>query len=183
MFAAGSSWMLREGCVAFPPRQIKGSRTMSHWRVLERGSSAIRHVLIFAVLAGYVPLAAAEQPSVAWHHDVKHAWQSTQQQGRPLLVFVTTNHCMYCTKMKQGTYANAAVAATINRSFVPLVLDGEAPSPLLKDLAVKAFPATFIISPNAVILDRLDGYVAPDKLMARLAAIQALATAQTDHRD
>jgi len=144
---------------------------------------AIRCVLILALLAGCWPLVAAEPAPVAWHHDVNRAWQSTQQQGRPLLVFVTTNHCMYCTKMKQGTYSNAAVAATINRSFVPLVLDGEAPSPLLKDLAVKAFPATFIISPGAVILDRMDGYVAPDKLMARLAAVQALATAQTDRRD
>ena len=76
-----------------------------------------------------MPLAAAEQPAVVWHHDVKTAWQSTQQQNRPLLVFVTSSHCLYCTKMKQGTYANATVAATINRSFVPLVLDGEAPLP------------------------------------------------------
>jgi protein disulfide-isomerase len=156
---------------------------MSHWRVLELGSSAFRCLIIVALLAVSVSPAKAEQPTVAWQHDVTRAWQSTQQQGRPLLVFVTTSHCMYCTKMKQGTYANAAVAATINRSFVPLVLDGEAPSPLLKDLAVKAFPATFIISPNAVILDRVDGYVAPDKLMARLAAVQALANAQTDRRD
>jgi thioredoxin-related protein len=156
---------------------------MSHWRVPKRGSLAIRGVLVLALFAGCGPLVAAEPASVAWHHDVNRAWQSTQQQGRPLLVFVTTNHCMYCTKMKQGTYSNAAVAATINRSFVPLVLDGEAPSPLLKDLAVKAFPATFIISPGAVILDRMDGYVSPDKLMARLAAVQALATAQTDRRD
>jgi thioredoxin-related protein len=156
---------------------------MSHWRFPRRGFSAIGCVLILVLLAGSMPLAAVEPASIAWHHDVTRAWQSTQQQGRPLLVFVTTNHCMYCTKMKQGTYSNAAVAATINRSFVPLVLDGEAPSPLLKDLAVKAFPATFIISPGAVILDRMDGYVAPDKLMARLAAAQATAAAQTDHRN
>ena len=130
-----------------------------------------------------MPLAAAEQAPVAWHRDVKSAWQSTQQQGRPLLVFVTSSHCLYCTKMKQATYSNPAVAATINRSFVPLVLDGETPSPLLKDLAVKAFPATFIISRDAIILDRMDGYVAPDKLMARLAAIQALATTKADRRD
>ncbi len=122
------------------------------------------------------PLTAAEPAAVAWHHDVKSAWQSTQQQGRPLVVFVTTNHCMYCTKMKNATWSNATVAATINRSFVPLVLDGEAPSPLLGDLAVKAFPVTFIISRDAVILDRMDGYVAPEKLMARLAAIQSAAS-------
>ncbi len=123
-------------------------------------------------------LVAAEAAPIVWHRDVKTAWQSTQQQGRPLLVFVTTEHCMYCTKMKRATYANPTVADTINRSFVPLVLDGENASPLLADLAVKGFPATFIISPGAVILDRLDGYVPPDKLMPRLSAASQPASRQ-----
>ena len=148
MFAPGTSWKPRERCSEFPPSNPR-NREMSPWRLLRRGASAIRSALILALLAGAMPLAAAEQSPVAWHHDVTSAWQSTQRQNRPLLVFVTTSHCLYCTKMKQSTYANATVAATINRAFVPLVLDGEIPSPLLKDLAVKAYPATFIISPSA----------------------------------
>jgi Thioredoxin-like len=145
----------------------------------QRSRSAYTARLLLSIAAlslAQESLSAGEPATVSWHHDVKSAWQSTQQQGRPLVVFVTTNHCMYCTKMKNATWSNATVAATINRSFVPLVLDGEAPSPLLGDLAVKAFPATFIISRDAVILDRMDGFVAPDKLMARLAAIQSAAS-------
>jgi thioredoxin-related protein len=153
------------------------------WRWIQPGLAPSLYTSFALVLLAGTGLLAAETGSVVWHRDVRTAWQSTQQQGRPLLVFVTTEHCMYCTKMKRATYANPKVASTINRSFVPLVLDGEAASPLLKDLAVKGFPATFIISQDAIILDRMDGFVDPEKLMARLAAAQASAAVQPPARD
>ncbi len=113
---------------------------------------------------------AAELGRVAWHTDLQEAWQITQREGRPLLVFVTHDHCAHCVKMSRGTYADLRLAEAINRAFVPLAIDGGGASPLLKELRVAAFPATFIISPQAVVLDRIDGYVTPDVLATRLAA-------------
>jgi hypothetical protein len=118
---------------------------------------------------------AAAKSAIVWHSDVEKAWKTTQQQGRPLLVFVTAKQCAYCVKMKQATFADPNVAAAINRSFVPLVLDGGSNSPLLKDLGVTAYPATFIISGDAVVLDRVNGFVPPETLVKRLAAIQSTA--------
>lgn len=119
------------------------------------------------------PIAAGDEVvRVAWHSDVQNAWQATQQQGQPMLVFVTRDNCFYCTQMKSRTYSDATVAGTIKSSFVPLELDGSGNSPLLKDLKVTAYPTTFVISPKAVILDRIDGYVAPDVLARRLSALR-----------
>jgi thioredoxin-related protein len=123
---------------------------------------------------------AAEKSAIAWHSDVETAWKTTQEQGRPLLVFVTAKQCAYCVKMKQATYADPNVAAAVNRSFVPLVLDGGSNLPLLKELGVTAYPATFIISGDAVVLDRVNGFVPPETLVKRLAAIQS--TAQVNWR-
>lgn len=120
---------------------------------------------------GAVAIEAAEPRQVAWQTDVTQAWQSAQVQGRPLLVFVTTDHCLYCVKMKKGTWNDQRIVAAINAGYVPLVLDGSEPSPLLKDLAVNAFPTTFVISSRAVVLERIDGYVKPEVLAARLAAL------------
>jgi thioredoxin-related protein len=127
-----------------------------------------------------VQVRAADKPSIAWHSDVEKAWKATQDQGRPLLIFVTAKQCAYCVKMKQTTYADPNVAAAVKRSFVPLVLDGDSNSPLLKELGVTAYPATFIISGDAVVLDRVNGYVPPEALVKRLAAIQS--TAQVNWR-
>ncbi len=119
------------------------------------------------------PAALADDAGkVAWHRDVATAWNVTRQNGRPLLVFVTRQDCTYCTQMKLGTYANRSLAGAINQSFVPLVLDGGTNCPLLKELNVTAFPCTFVISPQAVILDRIEGFVAPEVLASRLNAVR-----------
>ena len=115
--------------------------------------------------------AAPEVEKVIWHDDVSVAWQASQSQNRPLLVFVTRADCLPCAKMKVGTYKDRGVAETINRRFVALWLDAARPSPLLKDLAVKAIPATFVISPDAVILQRTEGFISAEQMTARLATI------------
>jgi len=115
---------------------------------------------------------AAEKGRLAWHTDVNEAWKITKKEGRPLLVFVTHDHCVHCVKMKNGTFAEQKVAAAVMKSYVPLAVDGAGKTPLVKDLAVSAYPTTFLISPDAVVLGRIEGYVPPDVLMARLAALK-----------
>lgn len=118
------------------------------------------------MLAARAP--AGDTAQVSWHSDVETAWKTTQEHGKPLLVFVTRDECFYCTQMKEKTYSHSSVAATINGSYVPLVLDGRGSAPLLKELRVAAYPCTFVISPQAVILDRIDGYLAPEAFASRL---------------
>jgi len=119
------------------------------------------------------PQAGQDPNAVAWHDSVDEAWRTTQRDGRPLVVFVTRDNCYYCTQMKDRTYASPAVAARLREEFVPLVLDGRESSPLLKELNVKAYPSTFVISAKAVVLDRIDGYVTPEVMAARLEAVRA----------
>ena len=115
---------------------------------------------------------AVAADSVGWQTDVNQAWKMTQQQDRPLLVFVTSEDCAYCVKMKNSTYADSFVRAQIAACFVPLELNGRDASPLVKDLHVESYPTTFIISPRAVILDRISGYVPPEALAKRLDAFR-----------
>ena len=129
-------------------------------------------VLLLLHVAWFVEaVSAAEQIPVRWFADANEAWRTSQSQGRPLLIFVTRTDCVPCARMKIGTYTDRAVAATINDRFIALTIDAARPSPLLKDLAVNAYPATFVISPEAVILQRIDGFVTPEQMSARLAKI------------
>jgi len=118
------------------------------------------------------PLAAEGAREVAWQKDIAQAWQETQQDGRLLLVFVTRAHCYYCAKMKDGTYASPVVARSVQAAYVPLMLDGADQTPLLRELNVRGYPSTFVISPQAVVLDRIDGYVSPEVLANRLKALR-----------
>lgn len=125
------------------------------------------------VLGCLLPALALAGDRVAWTSDVDEAWKTAQQQGKPLLVLVTSDACPHCDRMKSGTLADADVARAIAGRYVPLALDRRAPSPLLSELAVKSFPALFVISPRAVVLARVDGYLPPDRLRAKLATLPA----------
>jgi hypothetical protein len=126
---------------------------------------------LFIALAAASASAAekGKRADVNWHTDVTQAWKQTQQNRRPLLIFVTHENCTFCMKMKKGTLADGKVTSKIDGGFVPLVIDGAHDCPLLKELNVRAYPATFVVSPDAVIMDRIDGYVTAEVLARRLA--------------
>ena len=124
------------------------------------------------LIAACTPAAADESDTVAWHTRVESAWQTSCAEGRPLLLFVTRDDCRFCTQMKDRTFGTPAVARSINRSFVALVLDGRGGEPLLRELGVKLYPSTFIISPKAIVLARFEGFVAPQQFAGVLARIR-----------
>lgn len=129
-----------------------------------------------------LPCPAVELAPIAWHSDVAQAWQKSQVQQRPLIVYVTRDNCVFCEKMKHETWRDARVAQAVSEGFVPLFVDGTQPSALTKELAVSAYPATFVISPQAVVLERINGYVPPERLAARLSSMRSAAGARVAGR-
>lgn len=124
---------------------------------------------MLSLLAGLLlvasPLSAAD---VAWQSDVDAAWQTSVRENRPLLVFLTSSGCRYCSMMKQKTYSDPTIAAKIEQSFVPVAVDASRVAWLVKQMEVSGYPTTLIISPEAEVLDHLKGYVAPERLLPRL---------------
>lgn len=135
----------------------------------------LRHIPgTLALLIGIHSLSAVhagETAHVRWCNDINQAWQQSQTRGLPMLIFVTRPDCVPCARMKVNTYTDRLIAATLNDHFVAVAIDGTTPSPLLKDLAVAAYPVTFVVSPEAVILERIDGYVNPQQMAVRLQKI------------
>ena len=132
-----------------------------------------RRNLCIACLAAIVlfcvahPTAAAE---IGWSTDLDDAWKQAVTQNRPLLIFVSSPGCKYCTLMNRDTYGDAAVAAQIKRSFVPVVIDASRSGRLVRELKVQAFPTTLVVSPRSVLIDRLEGYAPPKQMKQRLVA-------------
>ncbi len=124
----------------------------------------------FFVLLG-ASTAPAEQPEgIAWQGDLGEAWAEAQRLQRPILLYFTSDHCGYCQKMHGETFADQRVVESINAEFIPVVIDAQAGAKLQNDFRVRAFPTTFLIGPDATILDRIEGYVPPAKFRTRIAA-------------
>lgn len=123
---------------------------------------------LFAVLLTVILANAGQASEVAWNSDVDVAWRAAVQQDRPVLLFVTRANCRYCVEMKKKTMRDPAVAAQIEQGFVPVAVDAAKIAELVKQLGVTAYPTTLIISPKAEIVDRMQGYLPPERFLPRL---------------
>lgn len=114
---------------------------------------------------------------ITWLRDADEAWAEAVKADRPLVLFITRSKCRFCMKMKSVTFADAEVTAQINSSFVPLAIDPKTDAALIKELKIASYPTTLIISPEAVTLERIKGYLPPEKFLERLARSSTPATA------
>lgn len=113
--------------------------------------------------------AAAQQPE--WSTDLGSAWREAQTSNRPLVMFVTSDHCPYCHKMRSDTLADPAVARRVRQSYVGVMVDTESSSAVASRLRITSVPTTLLVLPDGRIADRVEGYVPPERLLARLNSI------------
>ena len=104
-----------------------------------------------------------------WKTSHQEAWRAAQTEQRPMLMYITTENCVYCRKMVQETLSDGNVAKDIQASFVPVSLTAHGNRILVRKLRVKSYPTTVIISPKSVVLDYMSGYVSPEEMHERLA--------------
>ena len=113
---------------------------------------------------------------IEWSHDVDAAWERTVREGRPLLLFITRSRCKYCVQMKTTTLVDAQVTDQVMSDFVPVAIDPQSEPELIKELNIKSFPTTLIVSPDALMLDQIKGYLPPAEFQKRLGRCRASST-------
>ena len=111
---------------------------------------------------------AAEPVGKNWYCDWNSARRESQVQGRPMLLFVTMDHCYYCTKMCQETFGDSRVMQDIERDFLLTRIQSESNPDLVRKLNVRLFPTTVIVGPDETVIDSMSGYVGPEQLRSRL---------------
>ena len=65
------------------------------------------------------------------------------------------------------------MADLIDRGFVPAAVDAKDVAWLIKSQKVTSFPTTLVISADAQVLDRINGYVKAAELVPRLSKTAA----------
>jgi uncharacterized protein YyaL (SSP411 family) len=133
------------------------------------------HSPLFMLLAFAAagPANAAEPPGKNWHRDCTSAFEESQAQGRPILFFVTMDHCFYCEKMCRETYSDNRLLEDIERDYVLASIDRNRCPKLVRKLNVRAFPTTVIVGPDDTVIDSMTGFVGPDQLRSRLKSAEA----------
>ena len=135
-----------------------------------RFRSLLRPVTILLSVGVVATLPAEVPTSGNWKTDANQAWQSAQQEQRLMLLFITTENCLYCRKMEKDTFADQKVAAGIRQNCIPVAVLAENNETLVQKFRVRSYPTTVIISPKSGVVDYIVGYLGPDQFSRRLDA-------------
>lgn len=120
-----------------------------------------------------LPLSAihAEPPKngIAWETDLLKARAQAVKTGRPLLVVFGAEWCTFCKKMENTTMAEKEMVKSINTRFVPVHLDFDKQRPVADALKIKAIPCSVVLSSDADVLSRHDGFAKSEDYLKTLA--------------
>lgn len=112
----------------------------------------------------------AQEPSpVNWLEDYSEARRKGIETDRPVLLYVTSQDCHFCSKMQSLTFADNQVMRDLQDRFVAAKVHLAADSELGKQLMINIYPTTIIISPQGKILDYVRGYMDPVALQRRMS--------------
>ena len=80
-------------------------------------------LVLFSVLSLTSRHASAHEADLAgWTTDHREAWRSAQADQRPMLLYISSDNCVYCKKMVHDTLTDKAVAQQIQQQFVQLTM-------------------------------------------------------------
>ena len=126
---------------------------------------------VFAFLFTLLPVSTATA-EIPWRTSPESALRSAQQSGKPILVFVTTDWCHFCKKMKRDTWSDPRVDAAVSGQFETLVLDGDRDKKIVGKLGLRGYPATLIYTPGGHFVEQKGGYIAPEVALRWFSSIR-----------
>lgn len=133
--------------------------------------------LLALVLCGTAALAAGPKNGLQWQPDIYQAHKLAVESGKPMLLVFGADWCVFCKKLEQTTLAEPEMVKYINANFVPVHVDVDKEKKVASILDVKSLPCTIVLSPDADLLGRIEGYEKSPSLYRKLASAKQRQTA------
>lgn len=118
-----------------------------------------------AAVGGLAPFVAAAPPltesttkKIQWNGNLKTAHKLAIEQDKPLLIVFGASWCTWCHKLEREALSDKRITAVIERDFIPVHLDFDRDAKVAKILEVERLPCTVILSPQADLLLKHEGY-------------------------
>lgn len=116
-------------------------------------------------LGGLSSIASAETAEVGgtpaklkWHNALKPAHKLAIETDKPMLIVFGASWCGFCHKLERETLKDKRIVPVIEREFIPVHLDFDRDSKVARILEVERLPCTVVLSPDADLLQKSEGF-------------------------
>lgn len=123
-------------------------------------------------------LLRTKKAEVKWESDLFAAHKRAMKENKPMLLVFGAEWCGFCKKLENETLTHPELAKYVNESFVPVHLDADKEQKVTEILEVQALPCTVVLSPNADMLGRIDGFFDPGPYYQKISAARQLLDSQ-----
>lgn len=132
---------------------------------------------LFGTSSSHADMPLARSPSVStpsatelvststpvWHNNFESGWAAAKDSGRPMIIFITSEHCRFCDAMKQNTLCDASIRSRLAEGFVPIILRPDKNAKVLARIPVTTYPTTLLAHPRGKVIAHRVGYQPPDR--------------------
>lgn len=81
---------------------------------------------------------------IKWYNSIEAAKKESLKTKKPIMAFVSSTTCPYCTTMSESTFADSVVCSEVMRRFVPLIaLEGGDDVP--RNARIRGVPAILFV--------------------------------------
>lgn len=117
-----------------------------------------------------LPIPGLGGSKVKWQKSLKTAQKLALQQDKPIMVVFGASWCTFCHKLERETLAERRTAAMIEREFIAVHLDFNKEERVAKILEVERLPCTVVLTPEADLLLKFEGFAEPKEFQSSLAS-------------
>ncbi len=130
----------------------------------------MRKILIYMVLLFATSLMAAE---VNWAKDFQSALKQAKAQNKPILFVISRDTCKYCVILKNTTFKDAKVAATLNKDFIAVTSWINENDYVPEELFTPGLPGIWFLKPSGEpMFQPLMGAQSTEKFMYALGLVK-----------
>jgi hypothetical protein len=125
---------------------------------------------VLALVLVSVPVQAQE---IQWRLDYNAAFKEAAEKNRPLFLDVYIPNCLYCTKLDNSTFRDAALVKALNDHFIPVKVDYERNPILLQGQSILEFPTMAFLGADNSALSQQKGFVEAPILLQQVQKVMA----------